>query len=124
MLATFFGFLLLLAAALHGAEGTNLSRKLLDVSDDCRDQLAAATRLGLIELAPVNLPVDPPGDCNHYGWPIATMVGDTLIVMHRRIPGHNPRGAGEAHEKMSYGIVLHSDDGGKQCPSRTIYAIA
>ncbi len=41
------------------------------------------------------------------------MAGDTIIVMHRRIPGHNPRGAGKPHEKMSYGIVLRSGDGGK-----------
>ena len=114
LLATFFGFLLLLAASLPGADETNLSRKLLDVTDDFRDQLAVATRQGLIEFARVNVPVDPPGDCNHYGWPIATMVGDTLIVMHRRIPGHNSRGAGKPHEKMSYGIVLRSDDGGKK----------
>jgi hypothetical protein len=70
-------------------------------------------KLGLIEVAPVNLPVNPPGDCNHYGWPVATMTGHTMIVMHRRIPGHRRKGAGEPHEKMSYGVVLRSEDGGR-----------
>ena len=64
-------------------------------------------------MAPVHVPVRPPGDCNHYGWPIATLAGDVIVVMHRRIPGHNPRGAGGPHRKMSYGIVLWSADGGK-----------
>jgi hypothetical protein len=95
------------------ADEPALSEKLLGLTDEMRGQLHRATEEGLVELAPVNLPVDPPGDCNHYGWPIATMAGDTIVVMHRRIPGHNPRGAGGPHEKMSYGIVLHSDDSGK-----------
>jgi len=95
------------------ADEQALSGKLLALTEEMRVQLDQATESGLVELAPVNLPVDPPGDCNHYGWPIATMAGDTIVVMHRRIPGHNPRGAGGPHEKMSYGIVLHSDDGGK-----------
>jgi len=95
------------------ADETVFSRELLGLTNETRRQLAEAARHGLIEIAPVHLPVDPPGDCNHYGWPIATMAGDTIVVMHRRIPGHNPRGAGEPHAKMSYGIVLRSGDGGK-----------
>jgi hypothetical protein len=95
------------------ADEQALSEELLALTDEMRVQLDQATEKGLVELAAVNLPVDPPGDCNHYGWPIATMTGDTIVVMHRRIPGHNPRGAGGPHAKMSYGIVLHSDDGGK-----------
>jgi hypothetical protein len=67
----------------------------------------------LIEVAPVDLPLDPPGDCNHFGWPVATMAGDTIVVMHRRIPGHRRQGAGQPHERMSYGVVLRSEDGGK-----------
>jgi len=91
----------------------SLVRELLGVSDETRALLDEAQRLGLIEVAPVSLPVHPPGDCNHYGWPIATRVGDTIIVMHRRIPGHRKLGSGEPNEKMSYGIVLRSEDGGK-----------
>jgi hypothetical protein len=95
------------------ADEPDLSRELLGLTDESQRQLAEAERHGLIEIAPVHLPISAPGDCNHYGWPIATMTEDTLVVMHRRIPGHNPRGAGGPHEKMSYGIVLRSDDGGK-----------
>lgn len=91
----------------------SLAQALLAPTDEQRATLSAGSAAGVLEIAPVNLPVDPPGDCNHFGWPIATMVGDTLVVMHRRIPGHNPRGAGGPHEKMSYGIVLRSDDGGE-----------
>ena len=90
-----------------------LARQLLGASQEQLETFARAQRKRLLEVAPVNLPIDPPGDCNHYGWPIATMVGDAIVVMHRRIPGHNPRGAGGPHEKMSYGIVLRSEDGGK-----------
>eukprot|EP00913_Durusdinium_trenchii_P035330 g33060.t1 len=85
----------------------------LGETDASRRQRAAATRLGLIEIAGVHLPLHPPGDCNHYGWPIATAIGDTIVVMHRRIPGHKAKGAGRPHDKMSYGIVLRSNDAGK-----------
>ena len=102
--------LLLLYSPLQAAD---LKDGLLDLTDASRRQIVSATKAGVLEIAPVHLPVDPPGDCNHYGWPIATMVGDTIVVMHRRIPGHKAKGAGRPHEKMSYGIVLHSSDGGK-----------
>lgn len=91
----------------------SLDRRLLGVSDSEQVRLKAAKNAGVLDVAAVHLPVDPPGDCNHYGWPIATLAGDTIVLMHRRIPGHNPRGAGGPHEKMSYGIVLHSQDGGE-----------
>jgi hypothetical protein len=112
-LSAFLGLVLLLATPLHAAEETDLSGKLLGLTDEFSNQRATTARQGLLEIAPVDLPVKPPGDCNHYGWPIATMVGDTIVVMHRRIPGHKASGAGQPHEKMSYGIVLRSDDGGK-----------
>lgn len=95
------------------ADEPDLSRALLGITDEARSGLSEASWRNLMEIAAVHLPINPPGDCNHYGWPIATMVEDTIIVMHRRIPGHNPRGAGAPHEKMSYGIVLRSGDGGK-----------
>ncbi|HJN12650.1 MAG TPA: hypothetical protein QF564_28470 [Pirellulaceae bacterium] len=112
-LSAFLALALVLVALLHAEEENDLSRKLLDLTEEFSTQLATATRQELIEIAPVNLPVNPPGDCNHYGWPIATTVGDTIIVMHRRIPGHKASGAGRPHEKMSYGIVLRSEDSGK-----------
>jgi hypothetical protein len=90
-----------------------LARQLLGASDKQLATFAEGHQQGLIEVAPVHLPVDPPGDCNHYGWPVATLVGETMVVMHRRIPGHRASGAGGPNEKMSYGIVLRSDDGGQ-----------
>jgi hypothetical protein len=89
------------------------ARELLGSSDAQLDVYRTGAKLGLIEIAPVNLPVNPPGDCNHYGWPVATMTEETIVVMHRRIPGHRKQGSGKPHEKMSYGIVLRSEDGGR-----------
>ena len=86
---------------------------LLPLTPESASQLDRAQKAGLIEVAPVHLPLPDAGPCNHYGWPIATMTGGTLVVMHRRIPGHNPVGAGKPDPTMSYGIVLRSEDGGK-----------
>ena len=90
-----------------------LARQLLNLTPDMHETLAHAQRSGAIEIAPVHLPANVSGDCNHFGWPIATMVGETIVVMHRRIPGHNPTHAGGPDPSMSYGIVLRSGDGGK-----------
>lgn len=89
------------------------SDQLLSLTPESSDQIDKATDMGLLELAPVNLPLDISGDCNHLGWPIATMSGDTIVVMHRQIPGHNAKGAGKPDPSMSYGMVLRSEDGGK-----------
>ena len=59
------------------ADEPDSSRELLGLTGESQRQLAEASRHGLIEIAPVHLPVNAPGDCNHYGWPIATMAGDT-----------------------------------------------
>ena len=90
----------------------NAEEDYLGFTDEARNIHFHAAREGLLEIAPVHLPVDPPGDCNHYGWPVATMTGKTIVVMHRRIPGHRAKGSGTPHPEMSYGIVLTSDDGG------------
>ena len=63
------------------------AQKLLGVSDTQTAVWTKGARQGLIEVAPVNLPVNPPGDCNHYGWPVATMTKDTLIVICHRFVG-------------------------------------
>jgi len=55
---------------------------------------------------------------------VATMVGDTIVVSHWRISGHKPRGAGGTHDRMSYGIVLRSSDGGRHGLSLTICGTA
>ena len=79
----------------------DLAAKLLGVDAAQQAVWKRAAKAGVLEVAPVHLPVNPPGDCNHYGWPVATMAGDALIVMHRRIPGHRAKGAGGPHPKMS-----------------------
>lgn len=86
---------------------------ILRLTDDARQSLQRAADQGLIEVAAVHLPDASTGDCNHYGWPVATMVDDTIVVMHRRIPGHRAKGAGQLDRSMSYGIVLTSTDGGQ-----------
>ncbi len=109
--AMVLGFIL--AALLSASFAEDLATQLLDLQPEVAERLQAAEHKGLIEIAPVHLPVDAPGDCNHYGWPIAVMTGDTIVVMHRRIPGHNRKGAGDPDETMSYGMVLRSQDGGQ-----------
>ena len=99
--------------SLSAESRSSLERELLGATDTELTKFAEGYKRGLIQVAPVHLPVDPPGDCNHYGWPVATMTGNTIIIMHRRIPGHRRNGSGEPNEKMSYGIVLRSEDGGK-----------
>lgn len=89
------------------------AQELLGADSGQRDLWKRAEKEGLLEIRPVNLPVDEPGDCNHYGWPIATMAGRSIVVMHRRIPGHRKTGSGVPDERMSYGIVLRSEDGGR-----------
>ena len=67
---------------------------------------------GLMELAPVVLPVNPLGDNDHMGWPVATTAGGTIVVIHRRIPGHNPKGAGRGGADSTFSLATRSTDGG------------
>ena len=90
-----------------------LERKLLDASEAQLARLDAGQKQGLLELAPVSLPVDPPGDNNHYGWPDGTRVDDTIIVVYRRLPGHNRQLSGKADEDTSYSMVVRSTDDGR-----------
>jgi len=55
-----------------------LERKLLGASDEQLKELEAGQKAGLIELGPVNLPTNPKGENDHFGWPVATTVGDTI----------------------------------------------
>jgi hypothetical protein len=102
-----------LAAVLPTTVLASDQTEMLALTADAASQLNTAEQKGLIRIAPVHLPGESSGDCNHLGWPIATLTGDTIVVMHRQIPGHNPKGAGQPDPTMSYGIVLRSDDGGK-----------
>ena len=90
-----------------------LARELLNASDEQYATLSEGRERGLIELAPVVLPGQPLGDNNHMGWPVATKVDGNLVVIHRRIPGHNPRGAGDGDENSSFSLAVVSEDDGQ-----------
>ena len=92
---------------------TPLARELLNATDEQYAILNEGREQGLIELAPVSLPEQPLGDNDHMGWPVATKVNDTLVVIHRRIPGHNPWGAGDGDENSSFSLSVVSEDDGK-----------
>lgn len=87
-------------------------RQILGMTDDEVTRFQAAEKAGLLELAPVAIPGDPHGDNNHIGWPVAVLSDDTLVVVHRRIPGHNPRGAGAGDQDSTFSMVTTSSDGG------------
>ena len=89
-----------------------LVARLLYMSDEQLARLEEGSREGLLELAPVSLPPDPEALNNHYGWPVGTQVGDTLIVAHRHIPGHWT-GLERTDDNHSYAMVVRSTDGGK-----------
>jgi len=87
--------------------------QLLEASPESLARLEAGRKAGLLELSPVNLPTQPKGDNNHFGWPVATLVEDTMIVVHRAMPGHNRGLSGSADEDTTYSVVVRSTDGGR-----------
>ncbi len=89
------------------------ARKLLAADDTDLMRLSRGESQGLIELAPVNLPTAPKGENDHFGWPVATMADDTLIVVHRAMPGHNRKLSGEADADTTYSSIVRSTDGGQ-----------
>ena len=89
-----------------------LISRLLYMSDEQLSKLEEGRQQGLLELAPVSVPPDPDALNNHYGWPVGTQVGDTLIVVHRHIPGHW-KGLERTDDNHSYAMVVRSTDGGK-----------
>jgi len=91
----------------------SFARTLLAADDSDLKRLSLGARQGLIELAPVNLPTAPKGDNDHFGWPVATMVDDTLIVVHRAMPGHNRKLSGDADADTTYSTIVRSTDGGR-----------
>ena len=95
--------------------GNELAHKLLQMSAAQLARLEEARRQGLLELAPVNLPKPDrySGDNDHFGWPVATMIDDTLIVSHRRIIGHAHGDGQKMDETSTYSVVVRSEDGGK-----------
>jgi hypothetical protein len=97
-------------------ESTALSpfaRKLLAADGADLNRLSLEASHGLVELASVNLPTNPKGSNDHFGWPVATMLDDTLIVVHRAMPGHNRKLSGDADADTTYSTIVRSTDGGQ-----------
>lgn len=90
-----------------------LALELLGTSEEQLSQLDEGHRRGMIEMAPVVLPEAPLGDNNHMGWPVATQVEGKLVLVHRRLPGHNASGAGNGDEHSTFSMARTSADGGK-----------
>ena len=92
---------------------TPLARELFPATAEQYALLNEGRERGLIELAAVVLPEHPLGDNNHMGWPVGAMTGDTLVVIHRRMPGHDARGAGPADANSTFSMAIRSVDQGR-----------
>ena len=90
-----------------------LALELLATSDEQLSRLEEGKSRDLIEMAPVVLPEAALGDNDHVGWPVATQVDGALVVIHRRIPGHNPWGAGNGDENSTFSMARTSSDSGR-----------
>ena len=99
---------------LQAAAGTDkFEQALLATTPEQLVRQKAAKQSGVLEIAPVHLPTNPKGDNNHFGWPVATMLDDTIILVHRSMPGHNRKSSGNADENTTYSTILRSSDGGQ-----------
>ena len=112
-----------LASPLAGSE---LAHKLLQMSDAQLARLEQARQQGLLELAPVNLPTPDrySATTTIFGWPVATMIDDTLIVSHRRIIGHAHGEGQKMDETSTYSVVVVHRMGARPGQSRMICATA
>jgi hypothetical protein len=90
-----------------------LGLKLIDAGERQLAWFEEGAAAGLLELGPVVLPEQPLGDNNHLGFAEATMSDGTLVLIHRRMTGHNPWGAGKVDEHSSFTMTTTSADGGK-----------
>lgn len=108
---------LVLAASGCRTVGTGLAegdQKLLCLDPGMVEVLGKCTSKGLLEVAPVVLPEGENllGVNDHFGWPIATMSGDTIIVFFYRKPAH--WGGKDKPDKYSSSCVtVRSLDGGR-----------
>ena len=100
---------------------TPLARELFPATVEQYALLNEGRERGLIELAPVVLPERPLGDNNHMGWPVGTMTGDTLVVIHRRMPGHDARGPRMPIQRFQWRSVRSIK--GEPGANRTICAV-
>ena len=80
---TLFAALLFMPPVTLDAADKSAAR-LLPITAEGASQLEGAQKANLIEIAPVHLPPAEAGECNHYGWPIATMttmVSPVIVAM-------------------------------------------
>ncbi len=89
-----------------------LELRIMNCSPEQLDLLSRAKANGVMELSPVVLPFDRLDDNNHMGWPVATSAGNSIIVIHRRIPGHNPKESGRGGAESTFSMATRSIDGG------------
>lgn len=91
---------------------SQLLTKLLSLDPPEVERLKQAEQKGLIELAPVILPEGENllGENHHLGWPVATMVDDTIIVIFNRTPSHWQK---RKAQFSSSAVAVRSTDGGK-----------
>ena len=90
--------------------------KLLQLNE--RSKAILKKSAGILELAPVALPEDENLHTHndHFGWPVATLAGDTLIVVFYRLPFH--WGGKEPRDTFSsYAVMTRSTDGGNSWSS-------
>ena len=87
----------------------------LRLSPSERDLFENARQAGLIEIAPVALPegdnvVD---DNDFFGWPVAAMVGDAIVVHTQRKLSHYRKDPVRTNNASSRPFVVRSTDGGR-----------
>ncbi len=97
--------------------GPTMEDQFMLLSDVEKIRVAQAEAAGLIEIAPVALPAgnNVVADNDHFGWPVAAMIGDTIIVHFKRALSHSTPDPvwGDTKNDWSIDAVIRSTDGGQ-----------
>jgi len=99
-------------AALHADAAETSADELLRLTAESRALVQRDT--SLLTLEPVLLPCGRHllGVNDHFGWPVATIAGKTIVVVFHRKPQHwNGKDKPDAH--TSTAVTIRSNDGGK-----------
>ena len=99
-------------AITHANAAGNFADEVMRIDPASRATLQRA--VGVLEVVPVILPEGENrlGVNDHFGWPVATMAGDAIIVVFHRRPGHWGE-TDKPDQDTSTAVVLRSTDGGK-----------
>ena len=91
---------------------SNFLKQFLSCDQNELSRLNKSQENGIIEFAPVILPEGKNliGENDYFGWPVATMVDDTIVVVFLRKPGHWGKRTAEG---TSHAVAVRSTDGGK-----------